>query len=79
MFSIYYTALSTCTAREVRQRFGERQEELMQRYGRYFEHAAGHCFDTPSLEYLQGIILYMVSLQMYAHCTTNDTGRTQMR
>lgn len=61
LFGIYYTALSSCTAREVRQRFGESREELMQRYGRYFESAIGHSFDVPSLESLQALILYMVS------------------
>ena len=60
LFGIYYTALSSCTARETRQRFGESQEELMQRYGRYFESAIGHSFDCPSLEALQALVLYMV-------------------
>lgn len=62
LFSIYYTALSSCTARETRQRFGESQEELMLRYGQYFESAVAHGFDVPSLETLQALVLYMVSI-----------------
>lgn len=61
LFSIYYTALSSCTAREARQRFGESREDLMQRYSRHFESAVGHSFDVPSLESLQSLVLYMVS------------------
>lgn len=69
LLSVYYTAVSTCTAAEARRRFGESQEELMQRYGRYFESAIRHSFDAPTLEALQALVLYMVSsLYDHRHC-----------
>ena len=61
LFSMYYAAVSSCTAREVRQRFGERQDVLMKRYGRSIEAALGNNYDVPALETLQALVLYIVS------------------
>ena len=61
LFSVYYAAVSSCTAREVRQRFGERQDVLMKRYGRCIEAALGDNYEMPALESLQALVLYIVS------------------
>jgi hypothetical protein len=59
LISIYYAALSTCTAREVRTRFGDGQDALMLRYSRLIQAAAGD--DVADFEALQALVLYMVS------------------
>jgi hypothetical protein len=61
LFAIYYAAVSSCTAAETRRRFGEAQEVLLRRYGISVEVALGEMFETPGLEGLQGLVLYMVS------------------
>jgi hypothetical protein len=61
LFAIYYAAVSSCTATETRRRFGEAQETLLRRYGRSVEIAVGETMDTPGLEMVQGLVLYMVS------------------
>lgn len=61
LFSVYYAAISSCTAREARQRFGERQDVLRKRYGRCIEAALGDNYDVPALETLQALVLYLVS------------------
>lgn len=65
LFSIYYAAVSSCTAREVRQRFGERQDVLMQRYGRCIEASLADNYEIPPLETLQALVLYIVSLPRF--------------
>lgn len=61
LFGIYYAAISSCTAREVRQRFGERRDVLTKRYGRCVEAALGDDYDIPAMETLQALVLYIVS------------------
>lgn len=63
MFSMYYAALSTCTAREVREKFGEGQDVLMHRYGRSIEAAVGENYEVPQLEALQALVLYMICIR----------------
>ncbi|KAK4500985.1 hypothetical protein PRZ48_006791 [Zasmidium cellare] len=63
LFSMYYAAVSSCTAREVRQRFGERQDVLMKRYGRCIEAALGDNYDVPALETLQALVLYIICIR----------------
>ena len=63
MFSIYYAAVSTCTAREVRKRFGESRDVLLQRYGRVFESALSDNYSIPTLGSLQALIIYIVCSQ----------------
>ncbi|KAF7189951.1 Bikaverin cluster transcription factor bik5 [Pseudocercospora fuligena] len=63
MFAVYYAALSTCTAREARRRFGEGQDVLMHRYGRSVEAALGENYDIPQLEALQALVLYIICIR----------------
>lgn len=60
LFSIYYASVSTCTARECRERFGESQQVLLSRYGRNIEAAMGDNYEMPTLEGLQALVLYLV-------------------
>ena len=62
LFGIYYAAVSTCTAREARIKFGESREVLLQRYGRSIEAALADNYSMPVLESLQALVLYMVCL-----------------
>lgn len=61
MFSIYYAALSTCSAQETRERFGEGQEILIARYGKCIKDAMRANYELPQLEGLQALVLYIVS------------------
>lgn len=61
LFSMYYAAVSTCTARETRRRFGENQDLLLKRYGQRIESALSNNYDVPTIEQLQALVLYIAS------------------
>ncbi|CAK4030960.1 aurofusarin cluster transcription factor aurR2-like [Lecanosticta acicola] len=63
LFSIYYAAVSSCTARECRIQFGESQATLMSRYGRNIEAALGENHEVPALEALQALVLYLICIR----------------
>ena len=60
LYSIYYAAVSTCTAREARKRFGESRAKLLQRYARVIEAALSDNYGMPVLETLQALVIYIV-------------------
>lgn len=62
IFSIYYAAVSTCTAREARLRFHEARDVLLQRYGRAVEATLADNYGLPEIESLQAIVLYIVCI-----------------
>ncbi|EMC93897.1 hypothetical protein BAUCODRAFT_124644 [Baudoinia panamericana UAMH 10762] len=63
LFSIYYIAVSTCTADEARRRFHESRTSLLQRYGRAVELSLTNTYGTPTLEILQALVLYMIGIR----------------
>lgn len=71
MFSIYYSALSTCTARDARHRFGEAQDVLMLRYSQYIENIITDESVKPDLEAVQALVLYLVSCESPLHTRGN--------
>ncbi|KXL43244.1 hypothetical protein M433DRAFT_149836 [Acidomyces richmondensis BFW] len=62
-FSIYYSAVSTCTADEARRRFSESKEALLQRYGHVIEAALADNYDTPTLESVQALVIYIICIR----------------
>jgi hypothetical protein len=62
LFSIYHISVASCSAREARKRFGEDRTALMQQYGRMVEATLADNYSMPTLESLQALILYIVSL-----------------
>lgn len=60
MFSIYYAAISSCTDRETRRKFGETREVLQRRYGRVIESALADNYNMPVLESIQALVIYVV-------------------
>lgn len=62
LFSIYYAAVSTCTAKESRQKFGESRSSLLERYSKTIEENLSSNYSIPTLESLQALVLYMVSM-----------------
>lgn len=62
LFSVYYAAVSTCTAHEAHRRFGESREVLLHRYGRSVEASLADNYSLPVLESLQALVIYMVCL-----------------
>ena len=76
MFSIYYAALSTCSAQETRERFGEGQEILIARYGKCIKDATRANYELPQLEGLQALVLYIVSPCNYPRRTFTDFTRS---
>lgn len=65
LFSIYFAAVSTCTARESRERFGESKTALLERYGKTIEANLADGYGVPALESLQALVLYLVSDLIY--------------
>lgn len=61
LFSVYYAAVSTCTPKEVRMRFGESKSSLQQRYGKTIEASVADHYGVPPLELVQALVLYIVS------------------
>ena len=61
LFSICFCAVSTCTAKEARARFGETRPALLQRYGKTIEANLADNYGVPALESLQALVLYLVS------------------
>ncbi|WPH03707.1 Bikaverin cluster transcription factor bik5 [Acrodontium crateriforme] len=57
--SVYYSAINSCTATEIRERFGEAREALMERYARFVETALANNYGDPSMEHLQALVIYM--------------------
>ncbi|KJX95171.1 hypothetical protein TI39_contig4129g00017 [Zymoseptoria brevis] len=70
LFAIYFAAVSSCTAAETRWRFGEAQEVLLRRYGQCVEAAVRETLETPGLETVQGLVLYMICIR-HQSTTTN--------
>jgi len=62
-FSIYYSAVSTCTANEARRRFGESKEALLQRYARVIEAALADNYGMPTLESVQALVIYIICIR----------------
>jgi hypothetical protein len=65
LFSIYHISVASCSAREARKRFGEDRTALMQQYGRMIEATLADNYAMPTLESLQALILYIVSLSNF--------------
>ncbi|WPB06381.1 uncharacterized protein RHO25_011038 [Cercospora beticola] len=63
IFSMYYAALSTCSAQETRQKFGEGQEILFSRYGKCIMDEIRRNYEIPELEGLQALTLYIVCIR----------------
>ncbi|KAK5164642.1 uncharacterized protein LTR77_009848 [Saxophila tyrrhenica] len=63
LFAIYHAAVSTCTAREARKRFGEERSALLQRYGRVVESTLADNYGTPVLESLQALVIYIIAMR----------------
>ena len=61
LFSIYFCAVSTCSAKECRARFGESRSVLLQRYGKTVEANLSDNYRMPALESLQALVLYLVN------------------
>ena len=72
MFSVYYAAVSSCTAREARQKFGESRDTLLQRYGRNVEAAMSDNHGVPNIELLQALVLYIVCMNYPTRCILTD-------
>lgn len=70
VFSIYHSAVASCTVRESRKRFGEDRGLLLQRYGRVIESTLAENYSMPDLEALQALVLYVVSVpsSLIAQC-----------
>lgn len=62
LFSIYFCAVTTCTAKEARVRFGESRSALLERYSKTIEANLSDNYSVPALESLQALVLYHVSL-----------------
>jgi len=63
MASIYYAAITTCTANETRRRFGDSRDVLLQRYGRVIESALANNYGMPALESVQALVIYIICLR----------------
>ncbi|USW51630.1 Putative zn(2)-C6 fungal-type DNA-binding domain-containing protein [Septoria linicola] len=63
MFSIYYAVLSTCSAQETRERFGEGQEILTARYEKLIKDTVRVNHERPQMEGLQALVLYMICMR----------------
>lgn len=61
LFSIYFCAVSTCTTKECRVRFGESRTALLHRYRCTMEANLAESHGLPALESLQALVLYLVS------------------
>lgn len=61
LFSVYFAAVATCTAKESRERFDESRTALLDRYGKTIEARLSDSYEVPTLESLQALILYLVS------------------
>ncbi|EME43574.1 hypothetical protein DOTSEDRAFT_54348 [Dothistroma septosporum NZE10] len=69
LFSMYYAAVSTCTARETRRRFGESQDLLLRHYGQHIETALSNNYDAPTLEQLQALVLHIICIRRQDNTT----------
>ncbi|KAF2769757.1 hypothetical protein EJ03DRAFT_242113, partial [Teratosphaeria nubilosa] len=63
LFSVYYSAVSTCTATETRTRFGAGKDVLLHQYSRIIESALADNYGMPTLESVQALILYIICLR----------------
>ncbi|KAK5119804.1 hypothetical protein LTR85_007130 [Meristemomyces frigidus] len=63
LFSVYYAAVSACTANEVRKRFGESRDALLQRYGRVIESSLNESYGVPALESMQALVIYIICVR----------------
>lgn len=61
LFGIYFAAVTSCTPKEARARFGESRSALLERYGKTIEASVSDSYDVPTLELLQALVLYLVS------------------
>ena len=62
-FSIYYAAISSCSASEARVRFGESRDVLLHRYARLVEAAVANSYGIPEMESLQALLLYLTCVR----------------
>lgn len=65
LFSIYFCAVSSCTAKECRARFDESRSALLQRYGKTIEANLSDNYSMPALESVQALVLYIVSTPQF--------------
>ncbi|KAK6394708.1 hypothetical protein LTR65_001499 [Meristemomyces frigidus] len=63
LFSVYYSAVSACTANEARKRFGESRNALLQRYGRIIESSMNESYGVPALESMQALVIYIICVR----------------
>ncbi|KAK3073074.1 hypothetical protein LTR53_005651 [Teratosphaeriaceae sp. CCFEE 6253] len=73
IYSIFYIAVSTCTANEARRRFGESRRELLHRYERVIESALADTSSMPSLENVQALVLYIIGIRRQDDGTSVST------
>ena len=59
-FAIYFASITSCSAVEVRQRFGEGKDRLLNAYGQAIETAVAQNFGVPEMELMQALLLYAV-------------------
>ena len=63
LFGVYFAAVTSCTPREARVRFGESRSALLERYRKTIEASVSNSYDVPTLELLQALVLYLVSVK----------------
>lgn len=76
LFSIYFSAVSTCTAKECTETFGESRVALMRLYGKTIEAKLSDNYSLPSLESVQALVMYLVRLTLtcvYLRAAEPDT------
>lgn len=58
--AIYFAAITSCSAVELRRRFGESKDHLLRIFGQAIETAVAQNFGVPEMELMQALLLYAV-------------------
>jgi hypothetical protein len=66
-FSVYFAAISSCSATEAYRRFGKSKDTLLQRYSQVIEAAVAQSYDLPNMELMQALLLYLLCVRRGDH------------
>lgn len=61
--SVYYAAISSCSAKEARSRFGQGRRAMLGQYSRSIEAAVAQNYGMPDLDFMQALLLYLTCLR----------------